>query len=128
LPLPRIAALQTLLILSVWVCGLRLALQINDVAPIRKSRLATTPGVKMTTLELRLNLPDRLAKDAAQMGLLESDSLQNLLREAVRARRISQLALARQRVADAGIESISLEEIQDEVDAHRLALRNQAAS
>jgi hypothetical protein len=84
----------------------------------------------MTNLELRLNLPDRLTKDAAQMGLLESDSLQNLLREAVRARRISQLALAlaRQRVADAGIEPISLEEIQDEVDAHRLALRNQAAS
>ncbi len=82
----------------------------------------------MTTLELKLNLPDRLAHDVVQMGLLDADSLQTLLREAVRARRISQLALARQRVADAGIEPISLEDIQDEVDAHRQARRNQAGS
>jgi hypothetical protein len=73
----------------------------------------------MTTLELKLNLPDRLAQDAAQMGLLDSESLQTLLREAVRARRVSQLALARQRVADEGIAPISLEDIQAEVDAHR---------
>ena len=43
----------------------------------------------MTTLELKLNLPDRLAQDAAQMGLLSSDSLQALLREAVRSSRIA---------------------------------------
>ena len=47
----------------------------------------------MTTFELKLTLPDRLAKDAAQMGLFESESLQSLLREAVRSRRIAQLAL-----------------------------------
>ena len=57
----------------------------------------------MTTLELKLTLPDRLAKDAAEMGLLESESLQSLLREAVRSRRIAQLALSRQRVAEAGV-------------------------
>lgn len=81
----------------------------------------------MTTLELKLNLPDRLAQDAAQMGLLSSDSLQALLREAVRSRRIAQLALARQRVAEAGIAPLSLEEIQEEVDAERAARRNMAA-
>ena len=81
----------------------------------------------MTTLELKLNLPDRLAQDAAQMGLLNSDSLQALLREAVRSRRIAQLALARQRVAEAGIAPLSLEEIQEEVDAERAARRNMAA-
>ena len=81
----------------------------------------------MTTLELNLNLPDRLAQDAAQMGLLSSDSLQALLREAVRSRRIAQLALARQRVAEAGIAPLSLEEIQEEVDAERAARRNMAA-
>jgi hypothetical protein len=82
----------------------------------------------MTTLELKLNLPDRLAQDAAQMGLLDPDSLQNLLREAVRNRRIAQLATARQRVAEAGIAPMSLEEIQEEVDAYRVERRNQAAS
>lgn len=82
----------------------------------------------MTTLELNLNLPDRLAKDAAQMGLLSPDSLQTLLREAVRSRRIAQLALARQRVAEAGVTPMSLDEIQEEVDAVRAERRNKAAS
>lgn len=81
----------------------------------------------MTTLELKLNLPDRLAQDAAQMGLLNPDSLQTMLREAVRNRRIAQLALARQRVAEAGIAPISLDEIQAEVDATRAERRNKAA-
>ena len=81
----------------------------------------------MTTLELKLNLPDHLAQDATRMGLLEPDSLQTLLREAVRNRRIAQLALARQRIAEAGIAPISLEEIQVEVDAYRAERRNMAA-
>ena len=81
----------------------------------------------MTTLELKLTLPDRLAKVAAEMGLLESESLQSLLREAVRSRRIAQLALSRQRVAEAGIAPLSLDEIQAEVDAHRVE-RSKAAN
>jgi len=81
----------------------------------------------MTTLELKLNLPDRLARDAAQMGLLEPDNLQNLLREAVRNRRITQLAEARERVAAAGIPPMSLDEIQAEVDAYRAEHRGRAA-
>lgn len=82
----------------------------------------------MTTLELKLNLPDRLAQDAAQMGLLDPDSLQTMLREAVRSRRIAQLALARQRVAEAGISPLSLDQIQEEVDADRSERRNKSAS
>lgn len=80
----------------------------------------------MTTLEPKLNLPDRLAQDATQMGLLEPDTLQTLLREAVRNRRIAQLAEAHKRVAAAGIPPMSLGEIQDEVDAYRAAQRSQA--
>lgn len=81
----------------------------------------------MTTLELKLNLPDRLAQDAAQMGLLQPDSLQTLLREAVRSRRIAQLAEARLRVAAAGIAPMSLDEIQVEVDAYRAGHRSPSA-
>jgi hypothetical protein len=80
----------------------------------------------MTTLELKLNLPDRLAQDAAQMGLLNADSLQTLLREAVRSRRIAQLAIARQRVAEGGVTPLSLDEIQAEVDQARAERRGQA--
>ena len=82
----------------------------------------------MTTLELKLNLPDRLVQDAAQMGLLSPESLQTLLREAVRNRRIAQMALARQRVAEAGIVPMSLDEIQEEVDAVRAERGNKAKS
>lgn len=81
----------------------------------------------MTTLELKLNLPDRLVQDAKQMGLLEPDNLQTLLREAVRNRRITQLAEARKRIAAAGIPPMSLDEIQAEVDAYRAEHRSQAA-
>jgi hypothetical protein len=82
----------------------------------------------MTTLEVKLNLPDRLAQDATQMGLLNPESLQTLLREAVRSRRIAKLAEARQRVADAGIPPMTLEEIQAEVDEVRAGNNNQTAS
>jgi hypothetical protein len=96
-----------------------------DTVPTHSSRQGETD---MTTLELKLNLPDRLAQDAAQMGLLSPDSLQTLLREAVRSRRIAQLAIARKRVAEAGVEPMSLHEIQEEVDAVRAERRNKAAS
>jgi hypothetical protein len=53
------------------------------------------------------------------MGLLDPDSLQTMLREAVRSRSLAQLAQARSRVADAGIAPMSLEDIQAEVDVVR---------
>lgn len=81
----------------------------------------------MTTLEFKLTLPDRLAKDAAQMGLLEPECQQSLLREAVRSHRVAQLAEARKRVAAAGIPPIGLDEIQAEVDRHRAERRNPTA-
>jgi len=80
----------------------------------------------MMTLELKLNLPDRLAQDATLMGLLEPDSLQTLLREAVRSRRVAQLTVARKRVSAAGIPPMSLEEIQAEVEAYRAEPRSRS--
>jgi hypothetical protein len=49
-------------------------------------------------LQIKLELPDPLAKAVATMGLLEPQALQALLREAVRNRRITQLADARRKV------------------------------
>lgn len=80
----------------------------------------------MTTLELKLNLPDSLAKEAASMGLLDSDSVMALLREAVRNRRIAKLAEARVKVAAAGIPPLTMEEIQAEIDADRAERRANA--
>ncbi len=82
----------------------------------------------MTTLELKVNLPDNLAQEAARMGLLDPESLQSLLREAVRNRRIAHLAEARQRVAAAGIAPLTMEEIQSEIEADRAERRGPRAS
>ena len=82
----------------------------------------------MTTLDIKLNLPDSLAREAARMGLLEPDSLQALLREAVRSRRIARLAEARQRIAAAGIPPLTMEEIQAEIEADRAERRAKASS
>jgi len=81
----------------------------------------------MTTLEIKLSLPDSLAQEAARMGLLEPDSLQALLREAVRSRRIARLAEARRKIAAAGIPPMTMEEIQAEIDADRAERRTQTA-
>ena len=82
----------------------------------------------MTTLELKVNLPDNLAQEATRMGLLDPESLQSLLREAVRNRRIAQLAEARQRVAAAGIAPLTMEEIQAEIEVDRAERRGPPAS
>ena len=47
----------------------------------------------MTTLELKLNLPDRLAREAQAAGLLTPEALSDLLKDAMR-RRAAQVLLA----------------------------------
>ena len=78
----------------------------------------------MTRLDLKLELPDSLAKEAANMGILEPNALQTLLREAVRNRRVARLAEARKRIAIAGIAPMTMEDIQAEIDADRAERRN----
>jgi len=73
----------------------------------------------MTTLEVTLNLPDALAKEAARMGLLESEALQSLLRAAVRERRIQRMFAAMDALHDAKLPPLTMEEIQAEVERVR---------
>ncbi len=73
----------------------------------------------MMTLQVNLNLPDNLAKEASNLGLLEPQALQTLLREAVRRRHIARLTEARELVAAAGIPSLTMDEIQAEIEADR---------
>ena len=77
----------------------------------------------MTKLQVKLELPDPLAKEAETMGLLEPQALQTLLREAVRNRRIARLAEARRKIAAAGIPPMTMEEIQAEIEAYRAERR-----
>lgn len=77
----------------------------------------------MTKLQVKLELPDPLAKEAEGMGLLEPKALQELLREAVRKRHIAQLAEVRRKIAEAGIPPMTMDEIQAEINAYRAERR-----
>jgi hypothetical protein len=81
----------------------------------------------MTTVELKLNLPDSLAKEAASMGLLDPDNLRALVREAVRNRRLAKLMEARKKIATAGVPPMTMEEIRAEIDADRAERRAKTA-
>jgi hypothetical protein len=45
----------------------------------------------MTTLEVKLDLPEGLAREAQQAGLLTPQAVESMLRERLRVRRIAEL-------------------------------------
>lgn len=77
----------------------------------------------MTTLEMKLTLSERLAKEAQAAGLLNPKAIEKLLRQAVRRQSLQQFLAVPDKVAAAGITPMSLDEIQEEVDAVRKAKR-----
>lgn len=70
-------------------------------------------------LEIRLSLPDSVAREAKASGLLEPESMESLLREALRKRRIDRLFEAADRLAAAPLPSLTEAEIEAEVQAAR---------
>ena len=79
----------------------------------------------MTTLTI--DLPDNLAKEAKQAGLLTPSAIESILRETLRRRAVNGLFTAADKLTAANFPSMTMEEIQDEVNAVR-AQRNQRAS
>jgi hypothetical protein len=77
----------------------------------------------MTTLEVTLSLPDSLAAEARQAGLLSPTELERLVREALRAKRVERLAGAREKLAADPLPPMTPEEIQAEIDAYRAQVR-----
>ncbi len=80
----------------------------------------------MTKIEIEL--PDATAKAARKAGLLTSRALERLLTDAIKRREAaaSLLAIA-DRAAEAGVEAMSMEEIDAEVKAARAARRRRAS-
>lgn len=78
--------------------------------------------------ELKLTLPDRLAREAREAGLLKPSAIKRLLVEAMRRRTAARefLAVAK-RVQSAGVPPMTEDEIQAEIDAVRKARRPRAA-
>ncbi len=69
--------------------------------------------------ELVIMLPDELAQRARQAGLLSDNAIQELLEEAMRRQAGRRLLDVAQRIQAAGIEPMSMEEIDAEVKAVR---------
>jgi hypothetical protein len=79
----------------------------------------------MTTIQIEL--PEATAQAAREAGLLTSQALERLLNEALRRRQAADSLLSiADRVAAAGIEPMSMEEINAEVKAARAARKERA--
>lgn len=77
----------------------------------------------MTTLEIILNLPDQLARDAQAAGLLTEQELERLVREALRARSLERLDVVTAKLAADPLPPMSESEIQAEIEAYRAEKR-----
>lgn len=80
----------------------------------------------MTTIQIEL--PDATAQRAREAGLLTPQALERLLTDALRRQQtVENLLEIADRVADAGVAPMSMEEIDAEVKAERMERRNRAA-
>ncbi len=77
--------------------------------------------INMTTVELKLNIPDGLAQAATSAGLLKPDAIEGLLREAIRHKAIDEFFAASDKLISDKIPPMSFDEIQSEVNAVRQA-------
>jgi hypothetical protein len=80
----------------------------------------------MTRLNLEIVLPDALAEQARQAGLLEPAAVEDMVRRALLAKRLETLAHARTTLATNPLPPMTPEEIQAEIDAYRSEARRAA--
>ncbi len=71
----------------------------------------------MTMLQLKVEVPDRLANEAEAAGLLTARSISRLLKDVVRRAAAERLLAGAKRALRAGGKSMSLRAIQREVNA-----------
>ena len=77
--------------------------------------------------KIQIELPDETAKAASETGLLTSQALDRLPIDAIGRRRAADALLTiADRVAEAGIEPMSMEEIDTEVKTARAERRQRA--
>ncbi len=82
----------------------------------------------MTNLELKLNLPDRLAREAQAAGLLTPAALAQLLKDAMRRRAGQSLLAGAARATQSGSKPMSMKAIQAEVNSVRRARKSRASA
>ncbi len=75
----------------------------------------------MTTVQI--TLPDQLAREATQAGLLAPEKIEALLRQRLRTERIERLQTARAKLAAEPLAPMTAEEIAAEIAAYRAEQR-----
>ena len=75
---------------------------------------------------LTIDLPDNLAKQAKDAGLLAPDAIEAMLRESLRRRAIDELFETADKLAAANIPRMTMDEIQAEVNAVRAQRKKRA--
>ena len=82
----------------------------------------------MKKLQVRIDLPDRLAHDAQAAGMLTPKALRGMLRDAMRRRAAQTLLAGAARAKQVGVKRQSMKDIQAEVAAVRRERREKGAS
>ncbi len=80
----------------------------------------------MTTVQI--TLPDALAQEAAQAGLLAPEKLERMLRDGLRQERINRMKSARTTLAAQPLEPMTPGELGAEISAYRGEQRRAAGS
>ncbi len=80
----------------------------------------------MTTIQI--TLPDALAQEAAQAGLLAPEKIERILRERLRAERLDRMQAARATLAAEPLAPITPRELDAEIEAYRSEQRRAAGS
>lgn len=75
----------------------------------------------MTKLELKIALPDSLAQEAKAAGLLTSQAIETLLRQAIRQRQVNRLFESADRLAVVDSPPLTGAEVEAEIAAARAA-------
>lgn len=81
----------------------------------------------MTELELKLSLPDQIANQAKAAGLLTSESIERLVREAIRKAAADRLIGYGRRLREPGGPEITESDLESELKAVRAELREARA-
>ena len=81
----------------------------------------------MSSLEVKLDLPDSLAREAEANGLLTPEAIESLLRAEIRRRRVNKLFDAADRLASLDA-PLTEAEVEAEIAAARRARRSSDAS
>ena len=77
--------------------------------------------------ELKLTLPDGLAREAEASGLLTPEAIEALLREEIRRRRVNKLFDAADRLANLAVPPLTDAEVEAEIEAVRRSRRDSDA-